>query len=180
MYFGAFANKIQWRVPEIPGLYPITGGKVLLYAGPTPPPEDFHSEVPVRLRLGAVPSGDANVNTGAYPPTTLDPVTFITFGTDSNPLDYIQDFTVESLGYILASTGAVETVLTFCTFAPTALPTAVPSAVPTALPTAEPTTKPSPKPKAKPTPNPTPKPTSKPTPNPTPQPTSKPSPKVKA
>ena len=48
MYFGPFGNRIQWRVPEIPGLYPITG-KVLLWAGPIAPPADFHPGVSARL-----------------------------------------------------------------------------------------------------------------------------------
>ena len=86
----------------------------------------------------------------------------ISFGTDSNALDFTQDFTVESLGYFLAETGFVETVLTFCTAEPTTLPTAEP--------TPEPSAKPSPKPK----------PTSNPTPKPTAKPTAKPSPKPKA
>ena len=168
MYFGAFANRIQWRVPEPPGLYPLTG-KVLLWAGPIAPPANFHPEVSARLRLGAVPSGDANENVGAYPPTTADEVTSISFGTDSNELPYTQDFTVESLGYILAETGEVETILTFCTAQPTTLPTAEPTTLPTAEPTPAPSAKPSPKPKP-----PTPKPTAKPSPKPTAKPSSKP------
>ena len=171
MYFGPFGNRIQWRVPDVPGLYPITG-KILLWAGPIAPPAYLHPEVSARLRLGAVPSGDANVNVGEYPPTTPDPVTYISFGTDSDdPLEYTQDFTVESLGYILTS-GAVETVLTFCTAEPTTLPTAEPTTLPTAEPTPEPSAKPSPKPK--PSAKPSPKPTAKPSSKPTAKPSSKP------